>query len=264
MTPARWSVLAGLAVALVLVGARTVGERSPAAARSVSHRTPSVAPNAPAPDSSAPSTDGARRVLVVGDSLVFNAAPQIGAVFEQHGVEARFVGHGETGPLSGQGWWAREVGYQVRAWHPDVVVVEACCNYMVDEPGYLLADGTTAAPDSPAMFDAWTAQVHDLRHEAEAGGAKVLWVLTPDAGPQWSVTYRDRVTHLNLIAGGLGVPLIDWLGVLEPSRTFTPTIPGLGGPVAVRTPDGLHLTDAGNQLVADATWRQVGFYLPAA
>ena len=198
----------------------------------------------------------------MGDSLVFDASLTLAATFADHGVETRFVGHSGTGPLSGQGWWARDLATQLAWWQPDLVVIEACCNYMVDEPGWVEPDGTVAAPDSDAMFEAWRTQAGELVHLARAGGAGVLWTIAPDASPRWPDSYRNRITHFNLIASTLGVPMIDWPGVLEPSGRFELSVPSPAGPVAIRQPDGLHITLIGDRLIADATWAMVAYYLP--
>ncbi len=202
-------------------------------------------------------------MLLVGDSLVYFAMPELAATFARHGVETRYVGYAGTGLLSGQGWWARDVADQVAAWHPDVVVIEACCNYMQHEPGFVLPDGSVAPPDTDAMFLAWTGQAVELVDRARAGGAEVFWAQTPDAAPGWPDRFRNRITHFNLISALLGVPRLDWKPVLEPGGAFTFAVPGPSGPVAVRKPDGLHLTDQGDQLIADATWAQIEPALPA-
>jgi len=48
----------------------------------------------------------------------------------------------------------------------------------------------------------------------------------------------------------LGVPLIDWDAALYPDGST-------GGLTYLRNADGLHLTDAGDDVVAAATWAAI-------
>jgi hypothetical protein len=205
----------------------------------------------------APGRDGNQRILFVGDSLVFEASLQMDARFEEAGVETRYVGHPGTGLLSGQGWWNREVSHAVETWRPDVVVLEACCNYRMAEPGYQLADGTTIQPGSAAMYAEWESKANDAVDRAGRYGASVFWVTTPAASPELWPAYQDRIARFNEIYAGLGVELIDWNAVLTPDGTFTPTVDVDGQEVKVRDDDGLHFTAAGNALVVEATFEAV-------
>ena len=117
-----------------------------------------------------PSRDGRTRILFVGDSMMIGASRQLTSRFTHAGAETRFVGYPGTGLLSGQGWWNREITHAVDTWHPDAVVIEACCNYRSGEPGYQLPDGTTIEAGSAAMYDAWARQVKDAVRRAGAHG----------------------------------------------------------------------------------------------
>jgi hypothetical protein len=204
-----------------------------------------------------PGRDDVDRVLFVGDSLTFEAAAQLEARFAEADVELRFIGYPGTGLLSGQGWWNRELTHAVETWKPDVVVLQACCNYKTAEPGYELGDGTTIAPSSAAMYDAWEDQARDAVDRAGARGAEVFWVSTPAASEQLWPVYLERIARFNDIYAGLGVELIDWAGVLTPDGTFAATLPIDGEQVQVRDDDGLHLTVAGNDLVIEETFAAV-------
>jgi hypothetical protein len=204
-----------------------------------------------------PGRDDVERVLFVGDSLTFEAASQLEARFRDVGVETRFVGYPGTGLLSGQGWWNRELTHAVETWKPDVVVLQACCNYRTVEPGFELDDGTTIAAGSAAMYDEWEAQARDAVERAGARGAEVFWVTTPAASEQMWPIYQERITRFNEIYASLGVELIDWAGVLTPDGTFASTLPIDGEEVKVRDDDGLHFTAAGNNLVIQETFEAV-------
>ncbi|MCU1354516.1 MAG: hypothetical protein JWM05_3725 [Acidimicrobiales bacterium] len=200
------------------------------------------------------------RVLLVGDSLTYNGTPQLTDEMAAHAVDVAFVGGSGTGLLSEQDRWVRQIGEQVATFHPDVVVIEACCNYAVFEPGYVGADGLTLPPNSPAMYAAWARAARAAVRAASAGGAPVYWVVTPDAGPQVTADVRARVQRFNEISASLGVPLIDWRSTLEPAGRYTLAIDG----VQVRRIDGLHFTAAGSRLVAATTWRAISAAIAAS
>ena len=204
-----------------------------------------------------PSLDGHKRVLFVGDSMMIGASRQLSARFAKAGVETRFVGYPGTGLLSGQGWWNREVGHAVETWHPDAVVLEACCNYRSGEPGYVLPDGTTIAAGSPAMYEQWKVQANDAVGRAKAHGADVFWVVTPAVSDVLWPAYKERIGRFNQIYEQTGATPIDWREVLTPDDEFHLTLPVDGRNVKVRKDDGLHLTEAGNDLVVAATWDAV-------
>lgn len=201
--------------------------------------------------------DGVHRVLMVGDSLTFGAVPALDAELSGHGVEVRYVGFSGTGLLSGQGWWNREITAQVEEWQPDVVVIEACCNYANGEPEYVDDAGRAVVADSEEMYEEWAAMAVDAVDRAGDQGAAVLWVTTPcviDSGYGYTAT---RVTMFNWISADLGVEQVDWEGALCPDGEFATSLDVDGAEVEVRAGDGLHLTDAGDAIVAKVTWTAI-------
>ncbi len=202
-----------------------------------------------------PGRDGHTRVLFVGDSMMIGASRQLNSRFVQAGAETRFIGYPGTGLLSGQGWWNREITHAVDTWHPDVVVIEACCNYKTAEPGYQLSDGTTIETDSAEMYATWEAQAKDAVRRAGAHGAHVYWVTAPAASKTLWPKYVPRIERFNGIIDDLGVDRIDWRKILTPDGEFLAQIPYKGRTLIIRDDDGLHLTDYGNALVVEETFR---------
>jgi len=194
-----------------------------------------------------------RKVLLVGDSLMFQAFDAMTYLLAPHGVEVRYVGFSGTGLLSGQGWWLRDITRTVDAFRPDVVVVEACCNYGDLGPLYRDAHGHAVAPDSEAMYLHWAANARSAAERAGARGAKVFWVVTPDAGYLVTRNIQTRIHRFNAISARLGVARIDWRAALEPAGTFTTSMRTPWGIAVVRKDDTLHLTSDGNAVVAEAT-----------
>lgn len=246
----------GIALLLALVAACSDDPQALVVHEGATTTTTTTTTTVPTTTTSAaarPQADGHRRVLVVGDSLVFGAVPALDAALSEQRIETRYVGYPGTGLLSGQGWWNREITAQVEAWHPDVVVIEACCNYASGEPESTTEDGGTIAPDSGQMYEAWAAAAADAVERAGAEGAPVLWVTTPCVAETLSGALRTRVDRFEQIVDGLGVERIDWAGALCPGGRYTPTLDVDGTSTEVRSADGLHLTDAGDAVVADVT-----------
>ncbi len=201
--------------------------------------------------------DGQRRVLLVGDSLMFDARGALEARLGEEAVETRYVGFPGTGLLSGQGWWNPEISAQVEEWAPDVVIIEACCNYAIGEPEYVTAAGETVVADSEQMFEEWADMAAEAVARARAGGAQVYWFTTPCVGGAVGDHHRPRVDRFNGIGDAQAVERLDWRTVLCPDGAFTPVVEVNGQPTAVRAEDGVHLAPAGNELVAEVTWSTI-------
>lgn len=194
-----------------------------------------------------PAADGHRRVLLLGDSLLDGAVPELTGIFDRHGVASRFEGAPGTGPLTPPGWWREELRVAVEEFNPDVVVIEACCNYDSEAP-HRVYGGKVVEADSPEMYKQWEMAMLELVALAGARGAHVFVVaIPPPAAPGVFASLAPRVDRLNRIYTGLRVPLIDWAAALPPTE---------------RASDGLHLSDRADQLVTEATWAAVAGHFP--
>ncbi len=114
-------------------------------------------------------------------------------------------------------------------------------------------------PATDAVYPNWDREVRDLIRRAQAGGAQVIWVLSPPV--QTNGFYgplEQHVERLNQMYRNLPVPLLDWSQVIAPDGTYTETVAGPGGePLDVRLDDGVHMTEAANRLLAALTLSQV-------
>jgi len=189
------------------------------------------------------------RVLLVGDSLLQESAPQ--ATRELHGagfrVDVRAVPG--VGLLDSRFDWIAEVGRLVVRDRPRVVVAELAGDY---EPPYRPG----IAPFSPAFFRAWDDAARRLVATAGSTGAAVELVLVPPM--------RDRVLDtsaatLNGIYAALAralahVGCIDGHGPLaDAAGRYADVLPGTNGrPERVRVFDGVHLTVAGARRLGHA------------
>jgi lysophospholipase L1-like esterase len=200
-------------------------------------------------------------VLLLGDSVMSQAYEQLAAHFDAEGVTTAYAGGPGTGPLSPQGSWGQQLDGWVGSFQPDVIVIEACCNYTIEpEQRYIDATGAGVAPGSDAVLPAWETEIRDLIRRAGAGGARVA--LVRFAPVQSNGYYGEIERHVEavnalydrLVAELPHIELIDWGDALAPDGEFTWDLPGPdGAPVPVRLEDGVHLTPAGSERVAAAT-----------
>jgi hypothetical protein len=266
----------GLAVgsALLLLGGALV-VRDLADERSVAATTPDVQLDGATTTSAAPvAVAPPRRVLVVGDSLLHQGLPTLRDRFGRRDILVEALGGPSEHLMFEQGVWLADVAAAIEGTDPDVVVLESCCGFgsaRRDET-YLLADGTSALPDTEATWAEWRRLADALSTVARQRGAATLWVLAPPAqtggfyGPveeriaTANTIYRD----LTACRGDLGI--VDWGRLANPDGTYAAELPDAqGNPVKVRADDGLHFTLDGQALVADLTvdavlahWQAVG------
>ncbi len=201
-----------------------------------------------------------RTVLLVGDSVMSQAMPELEARFASRDIGVSYAGGPASGPLSPQGEWARQVDAWVAGSDPDVVVIEACCNYTYEPPTrYVSPTLGPVAPNSPQALVVWELEMRDLVRRAGAGGARVFIVRFPPVqtngyyGPIEVHVAAVNAIYDRMIADTPSLRLIDWSATLAP-RGFTWELPdSSGNPVQVRLEDGVHLTPAGSRLVADTT-----------
>ncbi len=216
---------------------------------------------AAAPDAADTSTvPNVDRVLLVGDSVMGQAYEVFRGIFDDQGILTGYAGGPSTGPLQPQGDWARQIDNWVARFDPDVVVMEACCDYTQATDGvYTDPAGNEVLPATDAVYPNWDREVRDLIRRAQAGGAQVIWVLSPPV--QTNGFYgplEEHVERLNEMYRDLPVPLLDWSEVVAPEGTYTETVPGPGGrSIDVRLEDGVHMTEAANRLLAALTLERV-------
>ncbi|HYF46021.1 MAG TPA: acyltransferase family protein, partial [Acidimicrobiales bacterium] len=120
------------------------------------------------------------RVLLMGDSVMGQAYEVFRDVFEEEGIATGYAGGPSTGPLQPQGDWARQIDTWMTDFEPDVVVMEACCDYtQATDNVYVDPEGNEVLPATDAVYPNWEREVRDLIRRASAGGAHVIWVLAP-------------------------------------------------------------------------------------
>ena len=219
---------------------------------------------------------GVTRVVVLGDSVArslgnglsgWAAAEGSAAVWDlSHDgcgvwtagdVQSLYAG---TGPLptsctDGVDRWSREIA----DYRPEVVIVLSTIWDLADRK--LPEWKRFRHPGDPVFDDALLARYRELIGQANAAGARVVWMTAPctdpDNGglpfgaPKARAAFDPaRTAHLNrsvLPQLGSEVRVVDLFSLVCPGGRFTETV----GPVTGARPDGLHFSESGARWLAD-------------
>ncbi len=211
---------------------------------------PAPTASVPAPTASVP----ARPVLEVGDSLGIDLG--WGLTDELSGSRHRLiaVAVGDTGLA--EPWyydWPAQLSVDLRLYHPGTVVVFLGAN---DVESFYTSNRFLAF-GSPGWAEFYGKRVAKMMDEAVTAGAKLLWVgMPPMEGPSFSsdmatlnAVYRaEAITHRPDVSY-----LASWRVLGGPQGQYVGALSGPGGvEVALRAPDGVHITRAGGDLLAKA------------
>jgi hypothetical protein len=206
-------------------------------------------------------TTGVERALLVGDSVTGQAYASFERIFADAGITTGYAGGPGTGPLKPQDSWFEQVQEWVRTFDPDVVVIEACCDY-ANPPDQLYIDaaGNPVLPNTDAAFAAWDLEMRRVIEAAGAGGARVFVAeLPPVSTNGFYGPLETQVERLNVMYRELPAHLVDWnRPFANPDGSYTESLPGPdGNPVVVRLADGVHMTPPGSDLLAEITLERV-------
>jgi hypothetical protein len=146
--------------------------------------------------------------------------------------------------------WPVELQGDIRTAQPQVVVIMMGANDPQDFPG---------PPDVPYTSPRWNVlyaqRVSAFMQIAASGGATVIWVGMPSMqNPALSAKMSDvdAVDQQQAVRQKPPVDYISsWTLLGTPQGTYTPFITNASGKVInVRTPDGIHLTPAGGEVLS--------------
>ncbi len=202
------------------------------------------------------------RVLLMGDSLVYQAYPTIEDRFDDTGIDVELIGGAGETMMSDQAHWLGELETTVADFDPDVVILESCCgsgNPRRPDP-YVGPDGVLIEPDTGEELHEWKRLALAASDTAGANGAQVFWVLAPPArtngyyGPIENRIGSVNEVYVEVTACDTGLTLIDWGLLAAPDGSYAEALLDASDtPVKVRTADGLHFTKDGQALLADLT-----------
>jgi hypothetical protein len=256
-------VVVVVVVVVAVVVSAPFGHRPPSAARTVARRVEVghgrnivTAPTdlAPAFPALRPTTASPLRVLEIGDSLGIDLGDQLQSQLDAAGLASTTVAAlGDTGLANVAYYdWPAQLNTLLATDHPQLVVVFLGAN---DDQG-LYVDGAVVEPGTAAWSTAYAQRVDAVLREATGSGARVVWVgMPPMADPDLNAAMAVEDTiyrrEAEAFPGTLYVASAPVLGDAS-GQYQTSGTDGSGQPVALRTPDGVHLTPAGAGVLATA------------
>jgi hypothetical protein len=190
--------------------------------------------------------DGPPRVLLVGDSVMNQAAGPLRQLFADSDVDVRNEAVNGSGLLTpGLFDWRHHLPRILDRYHPDVVVFLFIGNYRLGvAERYTTADGHQIEDRSdPVFFEAWEAVARRMTEQAQDDGADVIWVLPPPMRPAEDQAVADGLRDVDeRIAEQTGAGVVDAADALAG--------PEGGFRADLRVPDGVHLNGDGAQELA--------------
>ncbi|HEY1652513.1 MAG TPA: DUF459 domain-containing protein [Acidimicrobiales bacterium] len=256
----------GGTVGLVISGPRpqkTKPKPAPAGSGTGTATTTTTVP----PDPKHPTTANPLRVLIVGDSIGLDMGGALQSDLAGTGVvNAALDGRESTGLTRPDYFnWPAELTADLKADDPQVVVIMIGANDAQDFLG---------PPDTPYASPNWNGlyaqRVAQFIQIAGSGGAAVIWVGMP---PMQNPALNAQMADLNDIGQHQAA-------IAKPPVTYVSTDKSLGSAtggytafetnaagqiVNTRTPDGIHLTPGGGQVVAQQVIAQLttnGYHIP--
>jgi hypothetical protein len=205
-----------------------------------------------------PTTALPLRVLEIGDSLGIDLGDQLKSQLDATGMTRTTVASVGDSGLSNTTYldWPDHLAGLLNTDRPQIVVVFMGAN---DDQG-LYVNGIASAPDTLAWVEGYAQRVNDLVREATSFGARVVWVgmplmANPDlnaAVQRENAIYERETKSFSATLYVSSSAVLDASGVYETNGEDTS-----GVPVALRTPDGVHLTPAGAGVLAQAVIKAV-------
>jgi peptidoglycan endopeptidase LytF len=206
----------------------------------------------PAPTTSVPPP--ARPVLEVGDSLGIDLGWGLTDELSSSRHRLIAVAVGDTGLAEPSYYdWPAQLAVDLRSYHPGTVVVFLGAN---DVESFYTSDRFLAF-GSPGWAAFYGKRVAKMMNEAVSAGAKLLWVGMP---PMEDPSFSSDMATLNAVYRAEAIShrpdvsyLASWRVLGGPQGQYKGAVTGPeGDEVALRAPDGAHITRAGGDLLAKA------------
>jgi hypothetical protein len=200
-----------------------------------------------------------RKLLVTGDSLSTPLDVQLARRLSSRGVEVIRDPHLGTGiSKSFTLDWGQLAASQVRRHRPDAVVVFIGANEGFPMPAADGQDVECCGADWAALYATRARQMADTYRRD--GDARVYWVTLP------APRDPDRQRIARVVNAAIAVAAAPWraqVRVVDAVSTFTPdgyrdAMDVDGTETIVRDADGIHLNEAGAELLADDVQERIG------
>jgi uncharacterized protein len=227
---------------------------------------PTTTTTAP-PDPKHPTAATPLRVLIVGDSIGLDMGGALQSDLAGTGVVNAALDARESTGLTRPDYfnWPAELATDLKSDQPQVVVVMIGANDAQDFLG---------PPDTPYASPKWNGlyaqRVAQFMQIASSSGAAVVWVGMP---PMQNPGLSAQMADLNAIdqqQAALAKPPVTFVSSQKSLGSATGgytafVTNGAGQIVNTRTPDGIHLTPGGSQVVAQQVIAQLvtnGYHIP--
>jgi len=201
----------------------------------------------------APPARALHKVLLLGDSEMFDASPFATEAFRAAGIEVNSQAFPGTSLLGGTSV-TKTFPTVVSQVDPDAVVMLYTGVYFPPYPK--AADGRDITLAAPEFWQAWSEAAIKATRDLSANGARVYLVLLPHN----DITWREHDTRMNgaYLAVRPAVPTvgyIDWRHTIISGRNGAPIVDapiGPGGALEpVRGADGRHFSADASHVLAD-------------
>ena len=211
-------------------------------------------PDAGLPPLATPSTRDPLRILEIGDSLGIDLGWQLQNDLDPtHIVQVTMDSMGDSG-LSRPDYynWPANFADDLAQIHPQIAVIFLGAN---DAQGFDV-DGEAVEYGTTQWLTIYAQRVDLMLTEADDSATRVVWVGMPpmDAGPTYSAETQqiDQIyqTEVSKYPGSLYLSTDNVLGTDGGQFLSTGVVDG--SLQELRTPDGIHLTPAGAELVSEA------------
>jgi hypothetical protein len=192
------------------------------------------------------------RVLIVGDSLGIDLGGPLQNDLSNTGVVDPILDGRESTGLTRPDYfnWPVELASDLQSDHPQVVVIMMGANDPQDFPG---------PPDIPYSSPKWkplyARRVATFMQIAASTGATVIWVGLPPMQNRALSAEMAALDSVDQHEAAVQKPRVDFITTWKLLGTskgaYTPFITnGAGQVVTVRTPDGIHLTPDGGEVLS--------------
>lgn len=199
------------------------------------------------------------KVMLLGDSEMFDAAPYATEAFKAAGIEVNSQAFPGTS-LLGRSQVTQTFPTVLGQVDPDAVILLYTGAYF--PPWAKTADGQDILLATPEFFQAWTDAATQATRDLSARGARVYWVLLPYNTDQW-LNHDTRLNdaYLAVRSAIATVGYIDWRRTIVNGPNGEPldVAPiGPGGTLEpVRGPDGRHFSADASHVLADVMVKTV-------
>lgn len=205
-----------------------------------------------------PTASDPLRVLEIGDSLGEDLGFQMQNDLTATGLATLAMdSQGDTG-LANEGYydWPTELESDLSSSRPEIVVIFLGAN---DGQGFDV-NGEPVDFGTNAWITAYTSRVDQMITESLTAGARVLWVGMP---PMENSSLNAEIQQIdsifeNQVAKYGGAFYMSSAPVLAPGGQFTSTLTSSTGETeTIRTPDGVHLTSPGAELLSQSVIKTI-------